>query len=99
MSYSSHPVDPTMPQPRISNISFINVTATKTRVVAGLTGAFHPIEGLHFESCNFHATSEEPWVLNGVDVESCSSVATTPAFPGGKSADAIGVGPEIIQLV
>jgi|EP01049_Picozoa_sp_SAG25_P005947 polygalacturonase len=82
MKYSDPPIDPSLPQPVISNISFINVTATKVfAVLHSAGGALHKVTGLHFVDCDFHASSPHPWVLTGVDAKSCTSINTFPAFP------------------
>jgi polygalacturonase len=82
MKYSDPPIDPSLPQPVISNISFINVTATKVfQVLSSAGGSLKKVSGLHFVDCNFHATSPDPWVLHGVDVASCTSVNSFPPFP------------------
>jgi len=84
MNYGNVPIDPRAGQPTISNISFINVTATQTRTVASLAGASpHSIARLYFVGCNFHATSPTPWTLTNVDTSTCTSVQTTPPFPVG----------------
>ena len=46
MSYADPPIDPSLPQPVISNISFVNVTATETLKVLSLT---NPAQ-LHLQS-------------------------------------------------
>jgi polygalacturonase len=82
MRYSDPPIDPSLPQPIMSNISFVNVTATRVfRVLSSAGGSTNKISGLHFVDCNFHATSPDPWVLTGVDAASCTSVNTLPPFP------------------
>ena len=81
LSYADPPIIPSLPQPLISNISFINVTATETIKVAHITGSINKVGGLHFRDCNFHATSHDPWSLRKVDVSSCSSTNSLPPFP------------------
>ena len=82
MNYGGAVPDPALPQPSISNISFVNVTAAATRVAGQLAGFnISPVRGLHFEDCDFRATADAPWALTDVDVASCSSVATQPPFP------------------
>lgn len=82
MSYGSDgKPDPRLPQPRLGNISFINVTANSTRLAGNLAGAEHDIFGLHFRDCHFHATDPKPWSLHAVDTNSCTSVRSTPPFP------------------
>lgn len=81
LQYSDPPIDPSLPQPLISNISFVNVTATRVFKVLQAGGAANNISGLHFVDCNFHATSPDPWVLKGVDTASCTSVNSAPPFP------------------
>lgn len=81
-NYDHNPVNASLAQPHIRNISFVNVTATLTRVVGSFDGGTPGgIAGLRFVNCNFHATSEEPWALRNVDAKSCASVLTTPPFP------------------
>eukprot|EP00035_Acanthoeca_spectabilis_P030691 m.477238 g.477238 ORF g.477238 m.477238 type:complete len:308 (+) comp43217_c0_seq1:507-1430(+) len=71
MQYSDPPIDPSLPQPVMSNISFVSVTATRVfKVLSSASGALNKISGLHFVNCNFHATSPDPWVLSGVDAAS-----------------------------
>ena len=82
MNYGRVPVDPTKGQPSISNISFVNVSAAQTSVVASLVGVGPgSIKGLHFDGCAFRATSAQPWALTNVDASSCTSVDTSPPFP------------------
>ena len=82
MSYNDPPIGPGLPQPRISNISFINVTATATVAAGQLVGGLHNISAVHFANCDFRASDHRsPWRLSGVDTASCSSVNTTPPFP------------------
>ena len=82
MNYGRAVVDPTKGQPRIANISFINVTAAQTTVVGSFVGASAAhIENLHFENCDFQSQAARPWELFNVSVSSCSSEATAPPFP------------------
>ena len=83
LKYSDPPIDPSLPQPVISNISFINVTATKVKKVAHLQGSLNgSISRLNFIDCHFHATSSDPWLLlGGVDASSCTSLNSSPPFP------------------
>ena len=81
MAYSDPPVDPSAPQPRISNVSFLNVSATACVRAGAMAGGAHPIEGLHFRNCAFHATDGTPWSLQKVDAASCTSFNTTPPLP------------------
>ena len=83
MNYSNTRLNPALGQPSISNITFINVTATQTTVVGKLVGAIGTpgIRGLTFQDCDFHAMAAKPWVLQNVNTTSCSSVDTTPSFP------------------
>ena len=83
-SYNDPPVDPLRPQPTISNISFVNVTATATVAAGQLVGGLHNISALRFENCAFNSSDKRtPWRLSRVDAASCSSVNTTPPFPTG----------------
>lgn len=83
MAYNDPPIRPDLPQPRISNISFINVTAASTVAAGELVGGLHNISAIHFENCDFRSSdARTPWRLTGVDVATCTSVNTTPAFPG-----------------
>eukprot|EP00035_Acanthoeca_spectabilis_P038965 m.57811 g.57811 ORF g.57811 m.57811 type:complete len:472 (+) comp9377_c0_seq1:1197-2612(+) len=89
MNYGNVPVDRTKGQPTIFNISFINVSATHTTTVASLVGALpNSIQRLHFDNCNFKATSQRPWELSNVDIPSCTSVDTVPEFPGSARSSA-----------
>jgi len=82
MNYGGVPADPSKGQPRISNISFINVNATQTRMAGSLVGGVtNAIAGLHFDGCNFHPTATVPWSIRNVDLSSCSSIHTSPTFP------------------
>ena len=82
MNYGSVQIDPALPQPSISNISFVNVSAAGTSVAGQLVGFnVSLLQGLHFENSNFASTSSEPWQVSDVDLASCSSVNTQPAFP------------------
>eukprot|EP00040_Diaphanoeca_grandis_P001159 m.17629 g.17629 ORF g.17629 m.17629 type:complete len:503 (+) comp11593_c0_seq1:75-1583(+) len=81
MSYHDAPVNPDLGQPRLSNISFVNVTATATRMAGSIVGALHSIEGLHFRDCAFHSSASKPWALTNVSVETCTAINTTPTFP------------------
>lgn len=82
MNYGNVAVDPRRGQPRITNISFIDVTAAQTTVVGSFVGASADhIEDLHFKNCDFRATAARPWELTNVSVSSCSSEATSPPFP------------------
>jgi len=81
-SYNDPPINPDVPQPRISNISFINVTATATVAAGQLAGGLHNISAIHFANCDFRCSDHRtPWRLSNVDAASCSSVNTTPPFP------------------
>lgn len=83
MNYGGASVDPTQGQPQIRNISFINTSATQTCAAVGsFVGATaESISELHFEGCDFRTTVAHPWELENVSTSSCTSVATTPAFP------------------
>ena len=83
MNYGGSSVDPTKGQPRISNISFINTSATQTcGVVGSFVGATAgSIGGLHFEGCDLRTTAARPWALTNVDTTSCTSEVTSPPFP------------------
>lgn len=82
LSYNDPPIIPDLPQPMISNISFVNVTATATAAAGQLIGGLHNISAIHFINCDFHCSDNRtPWRLEGVDTASCSSVNTTPPFP------------------
>lgn len=85
MNYASAAVDPTKGQPQIRNVSFINTSATYTCAAVGsFAGATAgSISGLHFEGCDFRTAVAEPWVLANVTTSTCTSEATTPAFPTG----------------
>jgi hypothetical protein len=92
-SYGRVAVDPSKEQPHIFNISFINVSAAQTSVAGAFVGAVpDSIYGLHFQGCNFRATSADPWQLTNVSVSSCTSGRTRPPFPsrhGGVSSGVI----------
>jgi hypothetical protein len=87
-SYDGHAVNPRLPQPRISNISFVNVSATATVVAGEIIGALHNITELHFEACNFRSSAQRPWLLTNVSLSTCSAVDTMPPFPHAKAAAA-----------
>ena len=56
--------------------------ATKVfQVLKSSGGSYNKVSGLHFIDCDFHATSPDPWVLDGVDAASCTSVNSSPPFP------------------
>ena len=85
MNYGSVSVDPMKGQPQIRNISFINTSATQTCAVGALVGATaDSISGVHFDGCDFHTTVAKPWLLTNVSTSTCTSHATTPAFPTGE---------------
>lgn len=81
LSYNDPPVNPSLPQPSLGNVSFVNVTATECVNAGGLTGGLNPIAGLHFKNCAFRASAAAPWRLSNVSVDTCTSVNTTPPFP------------------
>jgi polygalacturonase len=81
LSYNDPPVNRSMPQPSLGNVSFVNVTATECVSAGAMTGGLNPITGIHFENCAFRATSSTPWLLTNVSVDTCTSVNTTPPFP------------------
>jgi hypothetical protein len=83
MNYVRVAVDVTKGQPHISNISFINTSATWTcGAVGSLVGATAgSIEGLHFQGCDFHTAVAKPWALTNVSTTSCTSTETAPPFP------------------
>jgi polygalacturonase len=83
LAYNDPPINASLPQPVLSNISFINVTATSCVHAGAFAGGLHSISGLHFENCAFRATDAAPWRLTNVDTASCTSANTTPAFPTG----------------
>eukprot|EP00936_MAST-01D_sp_MAST-1D-sp1_P000893 g893.t1 len=82
MNYGGAKIDPGLPQPSISNISFVNVSAAGTYAAGQITGISNSLlQGLHFERCDFASSSPAPWQVSGVNLTSCSSVKTQPAFP------------------
>ena len=82
MNYGGVSVDPTLGQPQIRNISFVNTSATQTCAVGSFVGATaDSISGLHFDGCDFRTTVAHPWEIANVSTATCTSVATTPAFP------------------
>lgn len=100
MNYGNAVVDPTKGQPRISNISFINVTAAQTTVVGAFAGASTAhIEGLHFKDCDFQSQSLRPWQLVNVSVSSCSSENTSPPFPSVAPEAGVQAGGEAVAPV
>ena len=86
LAYNDPPINASRPQPTLENVSFVNVTATSCVHAGDFAGGLHLISGLHFENCAFRATSAAPWRLAAVDMASCSSVNTTPAFPAPAAA-------------
>jgi len=89
MNYDGATIDRDKPQPSIRNISFINVTATQTNVAGSFKGSSgaNPITGLHFDGCNFRATSKSPWLLENVSIATCTSHNTWPPFPTTKGKE------------